>query len=69
MEANIIFGILGLLCLAFLIGKKIYEKNPEFFEYWHHCKSDIKGWETWKSNQIPSIHARITNSLPKCKIY
>lgn len=63
-----IMTILGVLCLFYLIGKKQYEKNPDFYIYNDCYKSDKnrKNWKTWKHNKIPSIHSRMTNSVHRC---
>ena len=67
-EAMITLGLLALFAAILAIGKEQYEKNPEFFK--HHRLRDgyVKNWRTWQPNKTPSLHARITNSIPRSNI-
>ncbi len=66
-ESMVTFGLLGLFGLILIIGKEQYEKNPEFFKHHRFRDGYVKNWRTWKPNKTPSLHARITNSMPRPK--
>jgi hypothetical protein len=67
IEAMVTLGLLALFGLILVIGKEQYEKNPEYFKHHRFRDGYVNNWRTWKPNKMPSLHARITNSMPRSK--